>query len=673
MANASNTETEHEVKAGLERRVERHEVNPKDERKQRRHSDKGTVKAEGTSYEYERRGSGLNLPAREKRRMKRQVSEPLYQTKHSETDKNVDNWTNVNRLMRTCPLVNAHSDEEKQRTRRRSVGNIRHTEECSETKENDKLSSFHLSSDFISSEVQTHSDALEQTCDVCDISDLTCGYCQDCKQRLCKQCCVGHRKINTTKAHTLIFTGNDDIISNKDKTGDKTHVRKSETVGKSGLRTNSRQLLKRLTTMRSQILEHVVTLESECNAALSDIQELRNTVVHHIDRLMISASDDTKQKHKRISENLSSENKKIETYIEELMILCKEFDASRLGGKPPTQLAEVVNQAAERYEKIHTEATEICLSFTKLGITFRPNPILLPLTKTINSLGEVDLERYVDNTASEIKVKEFSSWCNGDEMTQTCITGMVCFKDGRLILADQSNRVIKLFDPDFKPLSRAELIVPPWDLALIAESKVLVTLPDLKQCCQFRIEDTDLKKEIAIETESECLGITDIMNEIIISSYDGEAGELTAISKHGGISRKSSVFYMHDHQFKKNIILKRPNYLQKSKDSKVLYVSDIDIGLIGISVSDLCTVLFLYEHTNLRGTIGVDVDSAGYIYVCGIYSHNIHQLTETGILCRTLSTKSLTPFPQCVCFSRHDNALIVSLDKQYDLKVLQFS
>ena len=162
------------------------------------------------------------------------------------------------------------------------------------------------------------------------------------------------------------------------------------------------------------------------------------------------------------------------------------------------------------------------------------------------------------------------------------------------------------------------------------------------------------------------------MDEVIVSAYDSDKSELIAISKQGGISRKASVLCTYEDPSKKDFSLKRPNYLQKSKDDKVLYVSDVDIGLLAVSLSDLETVLFIYKHIDMRGPLGVDVDSNGCIYVCAMYSHNVHQLTKEGTLRRKLSNKTLTPSPQCVCLCCHGCILVVSLDKQYDLKCFHF-
>ena len=516
-------------------------------------NESGAAKADNSSNGHDIRNRGLNLAARERRRMQRQVSEPSYQTKDSVEDRNFGNWTDANRLRQTCPPDFVRSDKEKVRSRRKLTGNVRSAEELTEALATKKVSSICLSSDSVSSEVQefdvnTASDSLDQTCDVCDRSELTCGYCQDCKQRLCKQCCIGHRKISTTKNHTVILPGNDDAKFNK------------------------------------------------------------NVPANH-------AEEETARR-------------------------------------------ESVTSAACKNEK-------------GKKLLSKPDPIMVSLNS--DSLGEVNIDNAVDKTASGIKLKEdISSWYNGDEMTETCITGIVCLDDGRLILADQGNQVIKLFDSEFHPLSSTKLTKPPWGLALTAENKVLVTIPDLRQYWQFRIDGTELQKELAIETESECLGITEVMNEVIVSTYDGKTGALIAISKHGRISRKAFVFYRHGDQTKKDVLLRRPNYLQKSQNCKVLYVSDVDIGLVAVSLSDLRNVLFVYKHTDLRCPLGVDVDHTGYIYVCGLYSHNVHQLTKTGELRKILSNKGLTPSPQCVCLCRHDNTLLLSLDKQYDLKCLQF-
>ncbi|KAK3083467.1 hypothetical protein FSP39_023445 [Pinctada imbricata] len=59
------------------------------------------------------------------------------------------------------------------------------------------------------------------------------------------------------------------------------------------------------------------------------------------------------------------------------------------------------------------------------------------------------------------------------------------------------------------------------------------------------------------------------------------------------------------------------------------------------------TPVFTYSHDKLQDTRGVTVDHAGYIYVCGFSSKNVHQLSHDGKLQRIIFD-NLPSLPYCV-------------------------
>ncbi|KAK3082704.1 hypothetical protein FSP39_003196 [Pinctada imbricata] len=75
------------------------------------------------------------------------------------------------------------------------------------------------------------------------------------------------------------------------------------------------------------------------------------------------------------------------------------------------------------------------------------------------------------------------------------------------------------------------------------------------------------------------------------------------------------------------------------------------------------TPVFTYSHDKLWWSTGVTVDHAGYIYVCGYHSYNVHQLSHDGKLQRIIFDK-LPSGPYCVSLNKHsDKAVIGCYDK----------
>ena len=285
----------------------------------------GAANSDCSGNAYARRDLGINSDARERRRqVKRQSSEPSYQTKHSHDDRKLPDWTGANRLGQTCPPDYLRSVKEKGRSRRQSTGSVRSVQENLEAL-TAKLPSVYLSSDSVS---EAHE-------------------------------------------HGSVYMSSDSV---------------------------------------SEAHEHGSVYLS---------------------------SDSVSEAHEHGSVYLSSDS---------------------------------VPEASHEHD-----------------------------SDFVDSTSEIrDMKDTIDIQVQD----DISAWCSGDEMAETCITGMVCLKDGRLILADQGNQLIKLFDSEFNLLTSAKLPNPPWGLALTADNKALVTIPDLEQYWQFRIKETELRKELAIETEA---------------------------------------------------------------------------------------------------------------------------------------------------------------------------
>ena len=622
--------------------------------------------------------------ARMNRRLNRLNSEPLSQTKHSVSNDTHKEEQERQDLSQTCPIVHMSSDVDKQSnvtSRRRSSYDFSTSgNNCLQRRQSEPSSSFLQSSDFVTSQIQgvveTGSDTVPEVCDICESQDSICGYCENCKQYLCKGCREKHRKINTTKTHTVVCVDNaasdlSDVRCYQNGESRSVYRKDVETFNSLSSYSAGRDLrdaLKQLSGARKEILSQFDSLEAEKSTILNEIHKFRNNLVQHIDSLVYNAIGGTNSKYLSAFEKITTEKKNIECYIQELTRLCQNIENPKVRhGKSQDQVAELVGKAKERCKEISADTLSLQETLCKMNLHFSPNPKLRALNDSVTSLGEIEIveERHFDRTIASID-SEFSSWVSGDLMETTCIAGIACLQNGAMVIADSYNQALKVFDSNFVHQSSVKLATSPWCLAVTSDNKVIVTLPEVKQACQFSINNNLLKKELTMETEGECLGVVDVVNEIIISCYDGDTAELVAINKQGGISRKSS-----HHATDKNCLLKRPNYLQINRDCSVLYVSDADMGLYGINVLDLQTVIFRYRPPNLLCPLGVAVDNCGNIYVCGGQSHNIHQLTRSADPHRLVTTKRQTHSPQCISFCAHTNALFVSLDKEYDIKVLQ--
>ena len=616
-----------------------------------------------------------------KRRLQRLNSEPLSQTKLSgQQDRQEERQGKANSsLAQTCPSVYVSLCEEKQSKntpRKRNPPDLSENgKNATQSRQSDPSARLLLGTDIVSPRAretfENGSDSLTET-DVSEKKDTLDERCDDdnCSQSLCNGYQHDKNSSTITPIDNVFGTGpNEDCNLNRDiRSEGRGRLHSSvHTTGKS-----LRGLLKQLTCIRKEISSEHECLESEKYAAVSGICQLRDTLVQHIDGFINSITDDANNKFQEALNTKSKEQKLVDSFILEVTNLCQNIgNPKNTRGKSQGQISELVKTAEERCQKINMDIMELREKICKINIRFLPDLKLCKPNSLLQSLEvKVVEEKCFSNYTHEKEIvdSEFSSWVSGDLMETTCITGVACLQDGALVVADSFNQSLKVFDSNFVHQSSINLTTSPWSLAVNGENKILVTLPDFKQICQFSVEDNKLTKELTIEAGGECLGVVDAETEIIISCYDGDIAELIAVNKQGGFSRKS----IH-HAKDEKCLLKRPNYLQKNNECTVLYVSDADMGLYGISIADLETVVFLHRSAKLLCPLGIGVDNRGHIFVCGGQSHNIHELTPNGELCRIVTTKKQTPSPQYVCVHDYNRTLLASLDSEYGIKVFQLS
>ena len=605
-----------------------------------------------------------------KRRLQRLNSEPLSQTKLSgQQDRQEERPRNGNSsLAQTCPSVYVSLCEENQSKvspRKPNPSDLSKSGRKISQRQSELSACLFLGTDTVSPRAretfENGSDSLTET-DVSEKRDTLDERCDDdnCSQSLCNGYQHDKNFSTVTSNDNTFGTGpNEDCNLNRDiRSEGRGRLHSSvHSTGKS-----LRDLLKQLTCIRKEISSEHECLESEKYAAVSGICQLRDTLVQHLDGFINSITDDANSKFQEALNTKSKEKKLVDGFILEVTNLCQNIgNPKNTRGKSQDQISELVKTAEERCQAINTDITELQEKICKINIRFLPDLKLCKPNRLLQSLEVkvVEEKRFSNTHEKEIVDSEFSSWVSGDLMETTCITGMACLRDGTLVVADSFNQSLKVFDSNFVHQSSINLTTSPWSLAVNGENKILVTLPDFKQICQFSVEDNTLTKELTFEAGGECLGVVDAETEVILSCYDGDIAELIAVNKQGGVSRKS----IH-HAKDEKCILKRPNYLQKNNECTVLYVSDADMGLYGISIADLETVVFLYRSTKLLCPLGIGVDNTGHIFVCGGQSHNIHELTPNGELCRIVTTKKQTPSPQCVSFHTYNRTLLASLDSE---------
>ena len=221
----------------------------------------------------------------------------------------------------------------------------------------------------------------------------------------------------------------------------------------------------------------------------------------------------------------------------------------------------------------------------------------------------------VSAVPSQLKPQnEFTVRIHGDQ-NYCSITGIASFPNGNLLLADESNKKLKLFTNTGEHVCHLSLTSAPWDVASIEEFEAAVTLP-VQQRVQLVYVDNHISKTREIQLERPCYGISysdqqffiAMEGSIYVLAYCGEI--LKKLSLSGG--RKKRFSFSNSRTSFDGV-----RYLSVDPNSKpiVMYVSSAgNPGLFAVESGS--GDIQLVTQGNAGRMLGVSVCTNGRVLVC---------------------------------------------------------
>jgi len=248
-----------------------------------------------------------------------------------------------------------------------------------------------------------------------------------------------------------------------------------------------------------------------------------------------------------------------------------------------------------------------------------------------------------------------------DDKKDCRITGSVILPDNRLLIADCNNNKLKAVD--VKPgqvSSQLTLSSNPWDIAVINNNQVAVTLPWAHKV-DFVTTAGKLSVDRSLQLGDYCYGI-DYRNDKLAVSFiladkicilDLQGTVLHSIKP---VKQSTRLFYL-------------PYYTSFGPDKTTLYVSNGGRNEALLIQFD-GTIVTSYTDNDLKYPRGIALDRYGNVYVCAQSSHTIHQLTPDCKKIRVLLTEKDGLYkPRTVCYSKSDNKLYVGMNGYNSVKV----
>ena len=328
------------------------------------------------------------------------------------------------------------------------------------------------------------------------------------------------------------------------------------------------------------------------------------------------------------------------------------------------------NDVSEKFRKLSPIPTQQEL-FPKVGITSKPtgssrkkqSSSTRPKSDTV-SISSTQTKHYTDSSTAYTsnintlryktikKIKEIDVKVSGDR--DYCWLTGCCFMPGNeLVLCDRNYYKIKLLDRSLSVVDSLDLPGGPWDVAVVDNKNVIVSMPDEKRLQFIQVLPTR-KLGRTIDVGERCRGVAVAADRIFIScyNYDDKVADIRVYDIGGrDLGKRLGINPNGSH------MITDPSYIAVSRSGDKIFVSDYETDAVSCLTSD-GNIVYRYRDKELRRPHGLFVDDNDNIIVCGWLSATIQIITAPGQKHKTLLSSSIWS-PLCVSFRPSDGTLVV--------------
>ncbi|XP_045212076.2 uncharacterized protein LOC123563382 [Mercenaria mercenaria] len=278
---------------------------------------------------------------------------------------------------------------------------------------------------------------------------------------------------------------------------------------------------------------------------------------------------------------------------------------------PPKQLAL-------SSQEIHTQ-TDAILPYVENNVEESPNPAISNLNDILEEDEDI-ISVVIDKDVSKSHVNVINEFYIRAQCDQKCcsVTGLCALTDGKLLLADNSNGNVKLFDSNGVCKAYVKLESEPWDVTAIEQYEAAVSCPT-SACIHILLICDTMTITRTINLNKRCYGITyhngeiyiAMENEIRIITYEGKL-----VQKIGSESIRKKLFTLPFSTPK--AVFRSAKYISLNTDqqSVVILVSDSSKVCV-TSMKRQGQVLSLLRFAEEDGVpFGVSAGRGGEFWVC---------------------------------------------------------
>ena len=503
-------------------------------------------------------------------------------------------------------------------------------------------------------------------------------FCCDHKNMICSSCSLSHRNC------TVQSIG--DVCKN---------ISSSET---DSLYDAVKNLKEQAMSVMSSVKENIKKLNEQRKSILEEVQQLYDQIISKMKKIFQDMEADIEANCKSQTLLMSQQQEKINAMIAKLhssMTDIEKFQGKHIDTKLFLKIQENINdtnQITDEFRSVNKSLLYVDLSFIpsktiqeflsasvtlgSVSKTHKNQGTYIAVTDIVfpsalqpehiaraepqqqscrHKSGATGLQTRPLSQVKATKKCEYKVRIKGDK--EHCwITGMAVTKDGRILMADTENNKVKLFSPAMKFLSSVSVPDNPWDIAVISDSEAAATCTTNKSLVLLDISGSQLRIKTTTKVPYNIRGITKYNNKLAISS-ESPTPSVKLIDLTG------KVYWSVSSDQQGQSLFSHRCYLTSHDEGRSSTVIVTDYGnhtltLLNGETGEVIT----RRQLQWQGPSGVATDTAGNVYVCYDFTHEVSvlsgDLSEEKIL---LSRQDgLSDFPQAIIYDDKTHQLLIS-------------
>lgn len=240
-----------------------------------------------------------------------------------------------------------------------------------------------------------------------------------------------------------------------------------------------------------------------------------------------------------------------------------------------------------------------------------------------------------------------------DDHGEPMLTSICTLNNNHFVSLDRNNNKLLLVHQDGITVTSYVFTSQIWDMTLIDEVTLAVTVPDNDKIVLVKVRNKNLCAERLIKTSNICYGICAIEGFIVVTTKGGYVKIVTKAGEEVASLR---------HNTRGEVLFTDPQHVATNREQNELYVTDYTLHtvtalfLTGVKIDP--QPKFVFRNNELRNPTGLCLDMSGHVYVCGYSSHNLLKLSSDGRLLLVLVSGIMNP--QTVAFTHIEDQLFVS-------------